>query len=194
MEGCRDAANFLDHQQDHANLSGGSRYYFTSRRQCAAMFAPKIAKAQRKAGESFIIKLAPQRSTLAKRPLRGDNEQDAGPTSLTARGATHAVPRDFSNIPLFQPDGANRPQTFSQLTVLPQACIMQPKLAVGQVNDPLEHEADRVADQVMCIGDTVLAMRAGPQQISRNCAACEGDEKTLKMKSAAKSAHRQFRP
>jgi hypothetical protein len=45
---------------------------------------------------------------------------------------------------LFPPDRANRRQSFS---ALPRAS--QEKLAVGPVDDPLEQEADRTADQVM---------------------------------------------
>ncbi len=45
---------------------------------------------------------------------------------------------DFGEIPVFPPD---RPHS------LPDA--IQPKLVIGGVDDPLEHEADRVADRVM---------------------------------------------
>jgi hypothetical protein len=48
---------------------------------------------------------------------------------------------DFSKIPVFSPERAGPPQTSSPL--------VQPMLVVGPFNDPLEHEADRVADEVM---------------------------------------------
>jgi Domain of unknown function (DUF4157)/Heterokaryon incompatibility protein Het-C len=57
---------------------------------------------------------------------------------------------------------------------------MQPKLFIGAVNDPLEHEADRVADQVMRMPDPALSIAAAPSQVSRKCA-CEED-KTLQTK------------
>ena len=42
--------------------------------------------------------------------------------------------------------------------------LLQRKLAVGQVDDPLEHEADRVADQVMRLpANPTLALTAAPQ-------------------------------
>ena len=50
---------------------------------------------------------------------------------------------------------------------------LQTKLKVGAVNDPLEHEADRVADQVMRMADPGAAMTSAPPQVSRKCAACE---------------------
>ena len=60
------------------------------------------------------------------------------------------------------------------------------KLAVGSVDDPLEHEADSVADQVMRMPDPALAIATAPPQISRKCAACEEeDAKTLRTKSAS---------
>jgi hypothetical protein len=48
---------------------------------------------------------------------------------------------DFSKIRLFAPDRPSGPEA--------RPMLLQRKLAVGQVDDPLEHEADRVAEQVM---------------------------------------------
>jgi hypothetical protein len=65
---------------------------------------------------------------------------------------------------------------------------IQAKLAVGAVDDPLEHEADRVADQVMRMPHPALAISTAPPQMSRKCAACEEeDAKTLRTKSAGAS-------
>ena len=49
----------------------------------------------------------------------------------------------------------------------------QPKLAIGAVDDPLEAEADRVADQVMRMPDPAFSVSNSTPQISRVCAACE---------------------
>jgi hypothetical protein len=58
------------------------------------------------------------------------------------------------------------------------------KLEVGAVDDPLEAEADRVADQVMRMPDPALSVSNSTPQISRKCAACEEeDEKKVHMKS-----------
>jgi Domain of unknown function (DUF4157) len=54
-----------------------------------------------------------------------------------------------TRIPTFPPDGRNRPQAPPAFAAPPLSGTIRPKLVVGQVNDPLEHEADRVADQVM---------------------------------------------
>jgi hypothetical protein len=55
-------------------------------------------------------------------------------------------------------------------------------LAVGHVNDPLEDEADRVADQVMRIPGPKLFVTGTRPQISRKCAACE-EETTKKVQN-----------
>ena len=74
---------------------------------------------------------------------------------------------DFSKIPVFSPDRASRPQSSSALSSLPLPGILQRKLVVGEVNDPLEHEADRVADQVMRVPDPELPLAGTATQISR---------------------------
>jgi hypothetical protein len=60
---------------------------------------------------------------------------------------------------------------------------IQAKLNIGAVNDPLEHEADRVADQVMRMSATAVSAAAAPPQVSRKCADCEEEDK-LQRKSA----------
>src|ERR1051326_7604603 len=66
---------------------------------------------------------------------------------------------------------------------------LQRNLAIGAVDDPLEREADRVAEHVMRMPDSLSVSRAGPRRISRKCAACEEEEKgKLQKKSAGKAA------
>jgi hypothetical protein len=54
---------------------------------------------------------------------------------------------------------------------------IQAKLKVGAVNDPLEREADVVADQVMRMPTPQVALGSAPPQLSRKCAGCEEEEK-----------------
>jgi Domain of unknown function (DUF4157) len=97
--------------------------------------------------------------------------------SRTALAAPRVAGRDFSGVPVFARER-------SGLTA-------QPKLSIGAIDDPLEHEADRVADQVTRKAGAADPL-AGPQvtgspsQISRTCAACEEEEgaQTLQAKSA----------
>jgi outer membrane protein OmpA-like peptidoglycan-associated protein len=77
--------------------------------------------------------------------------------------------------------------------------ILQPKLEVGAVDDPLEREAEAVADAVMRMPDpaAAAAASAAPPQVSRKCAACEAeDKKKLQMKPAgtADAAGREAPP
>jgi hypothetical protein len=58
---------------------------------------------------------------------------------------------------------------------------LQPKLAVGQVDDPLEQEADRIADQVVGMAADGLAVsRAPAMQIARKYAACDREQELQK--------------
>jgi hypothetical protein len=58
---------------------------------------------------------------------------------------------------------------------------LQPKLEIGAVDDPLEREADEVADKVMRMPDPALTLSSTPPQVSRKCAACE-EEETVRTK------------
>jgi hypothetical protein len=67
---------------------------------------------------------------------------------------------------------------------------LQPKLTVGAVDDPLEVEADRVADQVMRMPDPALST-ASPAALQRKCAGCEkedDDEKVQRKEVQAPAA------
>jgi hypothetical protein len=83
-------------------------------------------------------------------------------------GPITAVAWDFSDIPV-----RVRPSS---------PVVIQPKLAIGGTNDPSEHEADRVVEQVMRMPDSAPAAN---MQVSRKCAACEAKEREgLQEKSA----------
>src|SRR5215204_1786802 len=101
------------------------------------MFAPPI-----KAPEALTASHAPPahrskplQSPAACQPQAADPKREASPEG--ARSASW----DFSKIPLFAPNRPSGPEASRP--------FIQPKLMIGRVNDPLEHEADRVADQVM---------------------------------------------
>lgn len=55
---------------------------------------------------------------------------------------------------------------------------IQPRLAIGPVDDPYEREADAMADKVMRMSDAeVLQAKSSPVVIQRKCAACAEEEK-----------------
>jgi hypothetical protein len=60
-----------------------------------------------------------------------------------------------------------------------------PKLTIGAADDPLEAEADRVADQAMRMPAPALRVTAAPTQVRRKCAACAEEDEKLRMKPAA---------
>ncbi|BCZ84348.1 hypothetical protein PTKU64_80230 [Paraburkholderia terrae] len=62
-----------------------------------------------------------------------------------------------------------------QVSRSPPANI-QRKLIVGQVNDPLEHEADRIADQVMRAPEPGAAETGNPTQLNDQWTACKYDQ------------------
>ena len=140
------------------------------------MFAAKVAKPQTKATASSAQYLArgPSRllaqriSNLSRSDLEEHDGRLADSTSLTARGATSGASWDFSKISVFPPERANRTQPSSRTAAAPLPGAIQAKLAVGSVDDPLEHEADRVADQVMRMPDADLAIGTSPPGLAAN--------------------------
>jgi hypothetical protein len=73
-----------------------------------------------------------------------------------------------------------------------QAGAPQYKLTIGAANDPLEQEADHVADQVMRMSDPDLAVTGSMPQVIRRCAACEDEEKAMLHRKADGSNDAEF--
>jgi hypothetical protein len=57
---------------------------------------------------------------------------------------------------------------------------LQAKLTVGPVDDPLEREADRVAERVMRMPDPDRTLAIGPVRLSRQCAACDEEDRLMR--------------
>jgi len=106
-------------------------------------------------------------------------------------GPTRTVaPRSAAAIPTHDSSEGNRAAGAPRIA-------LQRKLTVGAVNDPLEHEADRVADQVVrmpepsaatiqrrCLGTAAARTPLNaPLQINRKCAVCEAEEKLQKKRA-----------
>ena len=118
------------------------------------MPAHRIARAQPKAP-----------TTRANDPGHGSRAPAAHRPGRAGQARAQQV-WDF-DVPLFSPDrvAARHP------------AALQAKLAVGSTNDPLEHEADRVAEKVMRMPDPAPVSQAAPLQLSRKCEACEEEDK-----------------
>ncbi len=105
---------------------------------------------QRSMGNQAMLRLFAQRtSALTWNQPGGYHEQQGDGDKVTGQETTSAVTADFSKIPIFPPEPArvsNLPSSSSPESI---PATIQLKLAVGRVDDPLEDEADSVADQVM---------------------------------------------
>ena len=71
---------------------------------------------------------------------------------------------------------------------------IQYRLEIGAVDDPLEAEADRVADHVMRMPDPAISVVPAAPQISRKCAACEEEDRKLQTKPSAAPAPSEAPP
>jgi hypothetical protein len=103
----------------------------------------------------------------------GNHEQDGAPESIAARGAKPGISWDLGKIPIFSPDRASTLQPSSPIAATPLGAV-RTKLVVGSVNDPLEHEADRMADQVTRM--SAPSPTATGETLQRKCTACEEEE------------------
>ncbi|PWJ57479.1 uncharacterized protein DUF4157 [Dyadobacter jejuensis] len=71
----------------------------------------------------------------------------------------------------------------SQSTAGGSSLVIQPKLMIGQADDPYERQADQVADQVVR-GASPGSVRFGSEfAIQRKCSDCEKEDETLPQKS-----------
>src|SRR5438270_238042 len=80
-----------------------------------------------------------------------------------------AAPRaswDFSKTSLYPTEKAGPPLSSSQFARASFLGAIQAKLVVGEVNDPLEHEADRIADRVTRMPDGELSVAPTPMKLS----------------------------
>jgi hypothetical protein len=143
------------------------------------MFAPPIKAPQAKAASQTTPTFAPktpQRTHLwsgalsnhagfrlprfgaqeAERLAESTSIQEPAPERIASPHGIQGASWDFSKIPLFAP-------ALSGGSESPPA-LLQRKVAIGTVNDPLEHEADRVADHVMRMPDPRLGIDPTPRQ------------------------------
>ncbi len=149
---------------------------------------------QRWIGNQAVLRLLRRQGLIENK--HGDPGQDVGPESVSAEGGSRGLAWDFSKIPPFPPERMSGEfQSPSQFPAprLPGPPI-QAKLKVGAVDDPLEHEADRVADQVMRMPAPGVSGASTPPQVCRKCAACEGEEQLHKKPAGTLSAGREAPP
>jgi hypothetical protein len=90
--------------------------------------------------------------------VHGTPERDADPAGMSAKGGPSRPSWNFCNVPAYLP---GREKPFPMPPGLARRLPIQAKPKVGAVDDPLEHEADRVADQVMRMPVPEVSAAAG---------------------------------
>lgn len=108
------------------------------------MFARPVTAPKTEARVQATFASASERSAAHR--ARGD-KHEAYPASPITAAARPGCSWDFGKIPLFPPDQAAPGQ--ESLAALRPSSVIQRKLVIDRSDDPLEHEADRAADQVM---------------------------------------------
>jgi hypothetical protein len=137
---------------------------------------------QQTIGNQAVLRLLGRQDLLENK--HGDPGEDIGPESVSAEGGSRGLTWDFSKIPIFRPQRTDGLQPAPPFSASRLPGFIQAKLKVGAVDDPLEHEADRVGDQVMRMPSPEVAPTCAPPQISRKCAACAEEEENLQRKEA----------
>ncbi len=115
--------------------------------------------------------------TLRRTPCPGLNDR---PNTLPTGQS-----RDLSRIPAFGPARAPGFEPWLSSLISPSPATLQTKLVVGSASDPLEQEADRVADHVMNSGTGRVSATAGQPQLRRKCN-CSGDHECATCKDEKK--------
>jgi Domain of unknown function (DUF4157) len=138
------------------------------------MFALPVARAQK---EASIRSGMAGRQQMQRKSTADDTADKSGPDITEENHPVREAPRhsawQFSRLPIFSPNAKNPHNAQSPCCAMCGAGAVQRKLVVGAVSDPLEHEADRVAEHVMR-----MPTLAESPQISRKCSGCEEEEKT----------------
>jgi Domain of unknown function (DUF4157) len=124
-------------------------------------------------------------SATEKEPGTGSG-QSAGREDVTAREAPAGAAWDFSKISISPAERADRPRLPSPLAGTRR------KLVVGRVDDPLEHEADRIADQVTRMSQPA---KANPSHASTalgcQCTACAEEGEAIARMGAIGEAQQE---
>ena len=130
------------------------------------MFASKVNGPQTEAPESQFRSVAPYRSALAGERL-GHGRVD--PALF--------LQRNIGNQAMLRSLAQRAPGTEqAPKAAAPLPGVIQAKLEVGAVDDPLETEADRVADHVMRMADPARPAHESVPVVRRMCAECKDEE------------------
>lgn len=124
--------------------------------RAARTHAPSVTNTARVSQDGVLGRALPQ--------SRHQDAQQANQRATRYGSAPRSVLRDFSQIPAMTRD-QDRGLALRRLTLFPSSAGLQRKLRVGQVDEPLDHETDQVAAQVMdisSVGAVSEASSSGP--------------------------------
>jgi LysM repeat protein len=141
------------------------------------MFASNVIGTSRRTAAGSTLDPAAGNPAFAQamrhRPARHDsslteNEREAGnpqsTSSTTVAGESgHGAAFDFSRTPIHSPEPVSGTHAISASTM---QRALQRKPVAGSVDDPLEHEADRVADHVMRAPGRAPSIGSATKQVS----------------------------
>ena len=145
------------------------------------MFAPPVTTVRGRAPAS-----SDHQSAYPSLHIRLTRPQPSAPTGPTTREAALRNSQDFSAVSIFPLDPASQTELPARWGAPPTLGVLQAKLAIGRVDDPLEYEADRIADQVMRVPahEVGVTRTSAAPRISRKCQACGEEEEKVQRKEA----------
>jgi hypothetical protein len=141
------------------------------------VFAPLATKPQAATSSPAHRRASLAQSRFEHRPESPVEAADGRPSSLEGPGRFSRPPirgADFAKILVYPPGRADA-ATPSPSPWWDKAIPLQAKLRIGAVDDPLEREADRVADRITRMPASCPVTPA-PPRISRKCAACAAED------------------
>jgi len=145
------------------------------------MLASKTTMSPKKAAVDSNITLKQRLPNPSAKTPANTREIVSAQESMAINKVPHGALFDFSKIPLYSADRASRSQATDLQASEASLTNFQPKLKIGRTDDPLEHEADHVAEQVMRMreppGISTAAVR-----LSRKCAACDEKHPSIQTK------------
>jgi len=128
-------------------------------------------------------KTASSSGTKASEAAYPYSKQRAAVAPIPQPLASPRFSQDFSKI-LIRPSGPLTPEQAKSSPTSPLVLgAIQPKLAIGRDDDPLEYEADRIADQVMRMPAPEFPGGAAPPQLGHKCGGFNHDEKSQSLQT-----------
>jgi hypothetical protein len=136
------------------------------------MFTPRLKRPQAKSASLPTLTCAskpPRR--LAKDASANHQVQEPESERITSREAVQGMSWDFNMVPVFAPDLRSQSE--------PAPPHLQRKLAIGSADDPLEHETDRIADEILRMPASPTAPVRPSAQVGQGCASCDEEHEVL---------------